>query len=236
MVLALGLGIPLFSIGWWLLHGNSSTLPHAPLTGALAGTAGYSAAAAALAVLLAIPLAAFSLKSRRFWGRTAERLAFLPQAIPGVVVGLALVFFALHGASPLYQSPVLLVIAYANLFLPLALVPVRSVLASSSASLAEAARSLGAGPAMVFFRVQLPLMLPGLAGAFALVFLSASTELTATLLLRPTGLETLSTQFWNYVSEVSYGAAAPDAILLVLLSLGPGILLARSARSRGAVE
>ena len=236
-VLAVALGVPLFSLGWWLSQGNSSTLPRTSLWSAMAATAVYAAAAAALAATLAVALAAFSLKYRNFWGRSAERLAYLPQAIPGVVVGLALVFFALHAAAPFYQSPVLLVIAYANLFLPLALVPVRAVLSQTSSSVQEAARSLGASPVSVFWRVRLPLLVPGLAAAFALVFLSASTELTATLLLRPTGLETLSTQFWRYVSAVSYGAAAPDAVLLVLLSLGPGILLAvRSGRTTGAVR
>ena len=44
--------------------------------------------------------------------------------------------------------------------------------------------------------------------AFALVFISSSTELTATLLLRPTGVNTLATQFWTYTTNFSYGAAA----------------------------
>ena len=47
-------------------------------------------------------------------------------------------------------------------------------------------------------RVTLPLIAPGLGAAFALVFISSATELTATLLLRPTGVNTLATQFWAY--------------------------------------
>ena len=49
--------------------------------------------------------------------------------------------------------------------------------------------------------VTLPLLAPGLAAAFCFVFLSAATELTATLLRVPTGVQTLATQFWAYAEE-----------------------------------
>jgi iron(III) transport system permease protein len=66
-----------------------------------------------------------------------------------------------------------------------------------------------------------------LAAAAALVFLSTTTELTATLLLRPTGLQTLATQFWVYTSGLAYGAAAPYAALMVAVSALPTYLLTR---------
>jgi len=75
--------------------------------------------------------------------------------------------------------------------------------------------------------VTLPLIAPGLASAFALVFIASATELTATLLLHPTGVNTLATQFWAYTSELSYGAAAPYAALMVAISALPAYLLAR---------
>ena len=53
------------------------------------------------------------------------------------------------------------------------------------------------------------------------------TELTATLLLRPTGTETLATQFWNYTDGLAYGAAAPYAAVMVAISAIPTYLLVR---------
>ncbi|MGH3514211.1 MAG: ABC transporter permease, partial [Pseudonocardiaceae bacterium] len=88
-------------------------------------------------------------------------------------------------------------------------------------------RSLGRPPLIVLVRVTLPLLGPGLAAAAALVFLSTTTELTATLLLRPTGLQTLATQFWVYTSGLAYGAAAPYAALMVAVSALPTYLLTR---------
>ena len=64
----------------------------------------------------------------------------------------------------------------------------------------------------MLWRVTLPLVAPGLAAAFCLVFLSAVTELTATLILIPTGVQTLATQFWAYQQNLSYGQAAPFAL------------------------
>ena len=74
-------------------------------------------------------------------------------------------------------------------------------------------------------RVVLPLIAPGLIAGFCLVFLTAVTELTATLVLAPIGVQTLATQFWAYQSEVAYGAAAPYALVIVLLAVVPGALL-----------
>jgi iron(III) transport system permease protein len=77
----------------------------------------------------------------------------------------------------------------------------------------------------VFLRVTFPLLLPGLLAGFCLVFLTAVTELTATLVLAPIGVQTLATQFWAYQSEVAYGAAAPYALVIVALAMVPGALL-----------
>jgi iron(III) transport system permease protein len=66
-----------------------------------------------------------------------------------------------------------------------------------------------------------------LLAAAALVFLSTATELTATLILSPTGTTTLATGFWEYTTGLSYGAAAPYAAVMVGLSAIPAVVLSR---------
>jgi iron(III) transport system permease protein len=66
-----------------------------------------------------------------------------------------------------------------------------------------------------------------LAAAFCLVFLSAVTELTATLILHPTGVETLATQFWQYQQNLAYGQAAPFALLMIAIAAVPSYVLGR---------
>jgi iron(III) transport system permease protein len=86
-------------------------------------------------------------------------------------------------------------------------------------------RSLGRGSIAVFCRVTLRLLAPGLIAGYCLVFVTAATELTATLVLAPIGVETLSTQFWAFQQNAAYGAAAPYALVMVALAVVPGALL-----------
>ncbi len=84
--------------------------------------------------------------------------------------------------------------------------------------------------------MTLPLVAPGLAAAFCLVFLAAVTELTATLILIPTGVQTLATQFWAYQQNLSYGQAAPFALVIIVIAAGPELRarpLLRPAAGRG---
>ncbi|WP_236647939.1 hypothetical protein [Micromonospora sicca] len=138
-----------------------------------------------------------------------------------------LVFFGIHVAYPLYQTTWLLALAYAALFLPLAVGAVAAAAAQSPPGLEEIARSLGRGPVTVLRTVTVPLNLPGIGAGAALVFLTCMKELPATLLLRPTDTDTLATELWTHTSVAAYAAGAPYAGLLVLLSAGPALILAR---------
>jgi iron(III) transport system permease protein len=107
---------------------------------------------------------------------------------------------------------------------------VRASLAQAPPLLDEVAHSLGAGRFSTLRRVTLPLIAPGLGAGAALVFLGVVTELTATLLLAPTGTQTLATAFWTNSDSFAYGEAAPYAALMVLISAPATYLLTRAAR------
>jgi len=230
---AVSLGVPMGSLVYWMLRGSSTTLPSASILGALGHTAELSAAAAALATVLAVPVTTLAIRHRNRVTLLIERLAYLPMALPGLVVALGLVSFSVRYALALYQSSLELIVAYAILFLPLAVVVMRSAMAQASPRLEEVGRSLGCRPVTAWWRITLPLIEPGLRAAFALVFISSATELTATLLLRPTGVNTLATQFWAYTTDFSYGAAAPYAALMVAISAVPAYLLSRRMANLG---
>jgi len=224
---ALALGVPIGALVYWMLRGSSTTLPSASIFSATLHTVTLSAAAAALSTILAIPVTTLAMRHRNRLTVLIERLAYLPMALPGLVVALGLVSFSVRYAFFIYQSSFELVLAYAILFLPLAVVGVRSAMAQASPRLEDVGRSLGKRPVAVWWRITLPLISRGVGAAFALVFISAATELTATLLLRPTGVNTLATQFWTYTTDFAYGAAAPYAGMMVLISAVPAFLLSR---------
>jgi iron(III) transport system permease protein len=236
----LALGLPAAVLTYWMTQSHATTLPGVSMIAAAAHTAAYSAAAAALATVLALPVALYTVRRGGRAAAILQRSTLVVQALPGLVIALAAVFYAIHYAPWVYQTPELLVVAYAILFYPLAFVAVRASVVLAPPRLDEVARSLGRRPAAVLVRVTIPLVAPGLAAAFCLVFLTAVTELTATLILVPTGVETLATQFWAYQHDASYGAAAPYAVALVAIAAIPSYLIGRwfdrlpSRRSTGA--
>jgi iron(III) transport system permease protein len=150
--------------------------------------------------------------------------------MPGIVVALAFVTVSIRVAQPIYQTFALLLAAYAVMFLPRAVVSLRAALEQSPPVLEEMSRSLGVGPLATARRGTLPLILPGVGAGAALVFLAAVTELTATLLLAPTGTDTLATRFWSLSYSAAYGAAAPYALLMIVISMPATFLLAMQTR------
>ncbi len=232
VLLFLALGVPLIALGDWFARGRSSTLPPSSILSDTRTTLTYSLAAAFIATAAAIPIALWSWRRRTRLSRGVEQSAYLTRALPGIAVALAVVYMTLHYAQPFYEQAPMLVAGYVVLFFPLALTGIRATLATLPPAIEEVARSLGVRPWRVLMRVTIPLMAPGLGVAAALVTLSASTELTATLLLRPIGTETLATRFWNYTTGLSYGAAAPYAAIMIAVSVIPVLLLAR----RGAAS
>ena len=75
------------------------------------------------------------------------------------------------------------------------------------------------------WKETLPLMLPGILSGALLVLLTTIKELPATLMLRPTGFDTLATRLWTYTGGESYAAAAPFAALLVLVAAVPAWMM-----------
>jgi iron(III) transport system permease protein len=192
-----------------------------------------SALAAFFAVAAVLPISFLAERYPRRWTRVVERLAFTGNALPGIVIALSLVFFAANYVPALYQTLALLVFAYVVRFLPQALAGVSTALQAVNPRIEEAARSLGRRPLRVVATVTAPLISRGLLAGAALVFLNAMKELPATLLLRPTGFDTLATEIWKYTSVASYSRAAPLALLLILLS-APFVYLVTARRASEA--
>jgi iron(III) transport system permease protein len=187
-----------------------------------------AALAAGAAVVMALPIAYLSARHPSRLSTLVERATYVGYAVPGIVLGLALVYFGSSYAPALYQTIPLLVFAYVVRFMPQAVGAVRSSVLQVDPALTEAARALGHDPGAAFRRVVLPLIAPGVAAGAALVFLTTMKELPATLLLRPTGFDTFVTYIWRVQGAGYYGQAAVPALVLVAVSaLSMAVILAR---------
>jgi iron(III) transport system permease protein len=224
----LALGLPVASAAYWWASGTNQPFTGTSILSAAGYSAGYAAGAAAVATVLALPVAILAVRQGGRVARFIERSTYLVLALPGLVIALSLSYFSeRYGDGIGYQSAPMLILAYAIMFFPLALVALRASVAQAPAGLEDIARTLGQRRLAVFWRVTRPLVTPGLAAAFCLVFLSAVTELTATLILVPTGVQTLATQFWSYQQNLAYGQAAPFALVMIAIAAVPSYILGR---------
>jgi len=230
-VAGLALVLPLVTSVRWFLESVQASIDAGRVWRAARGSLVASAFGAGLTAVAAVPVALLAARWRTRAAAVIERSAYIGHALPGIVVALSLVFFTVRFLNPLYQRLPVLVFAYLVLFLPLAVSSIYGSALQAPPALDEVARSLGRRPWSVFRSVTAPLIAPGVAAGTALVFLTCLKELPATLLLGPTGYETLSTRVWSATSTGAYGDAALPALLLVVVAAVPTWLLSRRISS-----
>lgn len=179
-----------------------------------------AAATATLAGLIALAPAALATQSRR--ARLASIVSALckaPYALPGVIIGLALVMMFSTYWPAMHSTVLALATGMVLRLLPQAVTLGRVALASVPQALPAAARVMGSSPLRAFFRVTLPIAAPATAANWALLFLVAIKELPTVLMLRPPGFDTLAVRIWAASSESVYTQAALPAFVLVLLTM-----------------
>lgn len=207
-----------------------------------------------IAALVTVCVAMILVFARRFAPTRAIRsgvsVANIGYALPGSVlaVSIMLAFSYLDrewvvplssrlggaGRPLLLGSLGALVVAYLVRFIAVAYGPLENSLSRIRPSLPEAARSLGVSGPRLFFRIYLPLLIPGTLSAALLVFVDVLKEMPATLLMRPFGWDTLAVRIFEMTSEGEWARAALPALTLVMVGLLPVIgLIRRSARPIG---
>ena len=200
-----------------------------------------------IAALLTVALALLLAFARRLAPTTLVRSAVavgnLGYALPGSVlaVSIMLAFSYLDrglviplsswlggaGKPLLLGSLAALLLAYVIRFMAVAYGPLEGSLARIKPSLPEASRSMGVAGRLLFLRVYLPLLLPGVLSAALLVFVDVLKEMPATLLMRPFGWDTLAVRVFEMTSEGEWARASLPALSLVLVGLLPVVMLIR---------
>lgn len=136
-----------------------------------------------MTLLIAAVLMVYAITSGGSRERAVGVLTKVPAAISHLVIaaGLLIAF----GGPPLHlaHTVVILSLAYFVLYIPKASIAAEAAFRQVGPQLSEASRICGASGTITFFRVILPLMLPGLAAGWALIFASIVGELTASVIL-----------------------------------------------------
>lgn len=211
------LPIGLFTL--WLLRGTGGAVPSLAFQPQHAvNSVTFALLAALTASAMALPVAYLGARGTSRIARVLERGTYVGFAVPGIVIGLALVFLGSTTVPWLYRTVPLLVFAYVVRFLPQAVGTTRSAIVQFDDQVAEAARTLNAGPWRTFRQVILPGIAPGVVAGGTLVFLTTMKELPATLMLQPIGRDTLVTIVWAAHESLYYEYAALPALVLIVVS------------------
>ncbi len=224
--LLVALAAPLATLGYWAGRGIANpdrrtgvaALDGAGLAESAISTVAVSALAAVVTVLVMLPLSWLLVHRPAPTTHATNLVVTAGFALPGVVVALALVFWALQVpfAERVYQTLPLLLAGYVLLFGAQAAGAGRVAVGAVPRRLSETAQMLGARRWRRLRTVELPLMAPGLLAAGGLVFLSVMKELPLTLLLRPTGLPMLSADIWNSTESLYLAQAGVESLVLVV--------------------
>ncbi|BBE72803.1 ABC transporter permease [Oharaeibacter diazotrophicus] len=208
-----------FTLAWYAGLAGNDTLRGALLNSLVVGLA---AATVATGCGVTVAYAELAFATRFSW--LVAGLARLPILIPGVIVGIALLIVVnLAGLGP---SRIAIVLGHVLVALPTTVIVMRGAFAAVPRSIPEAARDLGAGEAVVFRRVMLPLAAPAAASAFMLAFLTSFDEFIVAFFLAGTE-PTLPLYVW---SQLRFPKSLPT-----VMALGTAILCASIAIA-GAAE
>ena len=168
----------------------------------------------------------------------AHGVAGIGYAIPGAVIAIGVIVPLAafdHAADRLLGTGLLLSgtlvavqYAYVVRFMAVALNTVEASLGKVTASMDNAARLLGRGPAGVLAQVHLPIIRPSLLTAALLVFVDVMKELPATLILRPFNFDTLAIRANELARDERLADASNAALAIVLVGIGPVLVLSRA--------
>lgn len=235
-----GFGIPLYVFGRYASRRLDQLLDPA-LGKAFASSVMAASGTALITVMAALALTYVARLSRSRETRLLVRLASLGYALPGTILGLGLLFalarfdnavdsiardyFGFSTGLLLSGSAAAVILACSIRFLALAEGSIRSGIEKLPPNLDEAARSLGRTPAASAYAVLLPLLGPAIFAAAVLVFVDTIKELSATILLRPFGFNTLATYVYENASRGVVEDGAIAALVIIATSLVPVALL-----------
>ncbi len=186
---------------------------------------GLGAAAATLATLMAVP-AGMAIAWHRFAGRDALLgLLLSPLMVPHVVLGIALLRFLtqIGGSGSLWG----LTAAHTVIVLPYVLRLVVAAATGFDRSIAQAAQSLGASNWTVFRRIELPLIVPGVAGGWLIAFINSFDELTMSIFVASAGTQTLPVKMYNHIANTIDPLLASISTVMIVLTLVLMIVLDR---------
>lgn len=181
----------------------------------LQNTIVYSAIAGFGVVLIGGLVGYVRVRTRHWLGRILEVLAWAPWTLPGVVMGLALLWAWALPPPPfnLYGTATVIILGFMIKGLPLGTATMQAAIRQISGELEESSRVHGGSWTQTARHILSPLLRRGAVATFVIVFAMAARDLTIPLLLYRGGTETLTVALLHYYEEGVMGTLAAIAVL-----------------------
>jgi iron(III) transport system permease protein len=172
----------------------------------------------ATAVMLCMAVAAWVVVRTETRGRwLIDALAFLPIAIPGLVLGVALLFVYLRIPIPVYGTLWILFIAYFTRYMPYGMRTASISMVQIARELEESAHASGASWWQTFRRIIAPLLVPGLVAGWIYILIVSLRELSSSILLYSPGDEVLAIAIFEQYENGRFPEVAALGVLMVLV-------------------
>ncbi len=205
-------GLSRLSLNWYAIVLNDSTAIRGILNSLAAGVI-----AAIVVLALALVIGWAVLRSRqRIWA-LLDVLSFLPLALPGVVIGLALIAMWIPSTLPVYGTLLIIIIAYVTKFLPYGVRLIYAGMGQLHKELEEAAAISGASWLRILRTIYFPLLLPTMAAGLLYTVMRGFRELPASLILLAHGNETYSVVAYEFWSAGEPGKTAAYGVVVILV-------------------
>jgi len=147
--------------------------------------------------------------------RTMEMTSMLDYALPGTIVGIAYLIAFNTPPVQITGTALIIVACYVFRYGPTGIRTTVALLQQIDRSLEEASNGLGAGSAMTFRRVTLPLILPAFFAALGVVFIRSMTAISATIFLVSVSWTLITVKILQDMTELALGSAAAFSVLVV---------------------
>jgi iron(III) transport system permease protein len=179
----------------------------------------YAAAAACIAITLGLSIAYIASRRLLPFSGILSFLCMAPFVVPGIV--LAIAFYAAYAPPPfaLYGTATILILAFATRFLPVGFVNADAAIRAINPEMEEAVRILGGGRLTAIRQVMVPLMKRNLIGAWLLVFIPATRELSSAMFLYGPNTRTMSVMLMDMSEEGNFESLAALGFLLLISTL-----------------
>ena len=185
----------------------------------------------ATGVMFMMAIAAWIVVRTKLFGRwMIDNVAFLPLVVPGLVLGVSLLFVYLRHPLPIYGSIWILAIAYVTRYMPYGMRYASSSMYQISGELEESAQTSGASWWQSFRRVIVPLLMPGLIAGWIYILTVSVRELSSSILLYSPGNEVFSIVIWEQWQNGEYTELAAYGVIMVTIL----VALVAIARKLGA--